>query len=347
MRATPPSAIRTNAAAAMLGVSPSTLRSWERRFGFPAPRRSEGGHRQFELSEIEALRGAMTQTADVASAVAIARERGSGPPSHAQLQAALAAYDACRADAVMEQSLSLRSVERSVEEVLLPAVAGLDGERAADGREGPQSPSPPEYCFAWRYATGWLCAAQRVAPPASRQEGVLIFDATAALDCDALHVQALELFLRRASLRVLSLPVELDAPRLPNALLALHPSVVVLAGRRASLDRIARLIYATRQSVGDVEVLDFRGAVPDTGASTVGRLGDGPLDALEGIVQRLRARAWSAEAPPGASRSRQAVAHAATGGVRFQRGTRRAGEGPADAGMDAGDASGAGVTVAG
>jgi MerR family transcriptional regulator, light-induced transcriptional regulator len=32
-------AIRTNAAAAMLGVSPSTLRSWERRFGYPEPRR--------------------------------------------------------------------------------------------------------------------------------------------------------------------------------------------------------------------------------------------------------------------------------------------------------------------
>ena len=49
-------AIRTNAAAAMLGVSPSTLRSWERRFGYPEPRRTAGGHRQFDLNEIEALR---------------------------------------------------------------------------------------------------------------------------------------------------------------------------------------------------------------------------------------------------------------------------------------------------
>jgi len=35
-------AIRTNAAAAMLGVSPNTLRSWERRFGYPEPRRTAG-----------------------------------------------------------------------------------------------------------------------------------------------------------------------------------------------------------------------------------------------------------------------------------------------------------------
>ena len=41
--------IRTNAAAVMLGVSPNTLRSWERRYGFPQPQRSPGGHRQYAL----------------------------------------------------------------------------------------------------------------------------------------------------------------------------------------------------------------------------------------------------------------------------------------------------------
>ena len=58
-------AIRTNAAAAMLGVSPNTLRSWERRFGFPEPRRTAGGHRQFDLGEIEALRTAFEETHNV------------------------------------------------------------------------------------------------------------------------------------------------------------------------------------------------------------------------------------------------------------------------------------------
>ena len=52
----PMGVIRTNAAAAMLGVSPNTLRSWERRFGFPEPRRTAGGHRQFDLAQIEADR---------------------------------------------------------------------------------------------------------------------------------------------------------------------------------------------------------------------------------------------------------------------------------------------------
>src|SRR3954462_716400 len=119
-------AIRTTAAAAMLGVSPSTLRSWERRFGFPEPSRSAGGHRQYELGEIEALRSAFQETHNVSSAVALARDRGAGPATPARLRDALRRFDESEADRVLEESLAVRSVERSVEEVLLEAVAGLE-----------------------------------------------------------------------------------------------------------------------------------------------------------------------------------------------------------------------------
>ena len=272
------SAIRTNAAAAMLGVSPNTLRSWERRFGYPAPQRTEGGHRQFELAQIEALRNAFEQTGEISSAVAIARERGAGPPTHHGLRSALSRFSAEQADLVLEQSLAVRSLERTVESVLLGAVQSL-GEDAQD--------ASAEYCFAWRYATGWLAAAHRVAPQATREEGVLIFDATRPLELDALYVQALELFLRRASLRVLTLPVELQANRLRSALAALAPRAIVLGGSSAPLDVIARLVYAARQSVGETDVFDYRGALPDTGASTVGRLGATPSSALEGLSRQL------------------------------------------------------------
>ena len=156
--------IRTNAAAALLGVSPNTLRSWERRFGYPEARRSEGGHRQFELAQLEALRQALAETHDIAAAVAIVRERGEGPASPARLQTALAAFSEDTADRLLEESQALRSVERTVESLLLPALALLDQ-------------GSPERVFALRYATGWLAAATRVAPPATREEGVLIFDA--------------------------------------------------------------------------------------------------------------------------------------------------------------------------
>jgi DNA-binding transcriptional MerR regulator len=268
-------AIRTNAAAAMLGVSANTLRSWETRFGHPAPRRSEGGHRQFDLIEIEALRQALAETGEIGSAIAVARERGESGATPARLQGAFASFDAEHADRILEESMALRSLERTVEGVLLPAVQALAAES-------------PEYCFAWRYATGWLAAAQRVAPPSSREEGVLIFDASRPLHVDSLHTQALELFLRRGGLRVLALPVDLDSNRIGSALRALEPSTLVLAGGSADLDTIGRLVYAARRSAGgELDVLDFRGALPDSGASTVTRIGPDAGEAAEALRERL------------------------------------------------------------
>lgn len=282
------SVIRTNAAAAMLGVSPNTLRSWERRFAYPSPRRSEGGHRQFELAEIEALRQAFAETHNISSAISIARGRGAGVGSPGSLRAALEAFDAERADRLLEESLAVRSVERTVQSTLLAAVTELKSEEQGVS---------PEYGFAWRYAAGWLAAAQRVAPPATRQQGVVIFDASRTPDIDALYIQALELFLRRAGLRLLTLPLELQPARLAGALRALAPSAVVLSGAHASLDALGRLVYTVRQAVGQIDVLDYRGALPDTGASTVTRLADEPDAACDALRERLCASAHTTAGP--------------------------------------------------
>ena len=275
------SVLRTHAAAAMLGVSPNTLRSWERRFGYPMPQRTAGGHRQFDLAEIEALRQAFEETHNVSSAISIARERGSGPSSPTRLRSALRRFDEVEADRILEESLAVRSVERTVEEVLLPAVDGLDA--AAD-----DSPSA-ELGFALRWATGWLAAAKRVAPGATRPEGVLIFDASGSCDIDALHAQALELCLRRAGVRTLLLTAELDASRLAHVLQAIDPRLVVLTGRRAWLEALSRIAYQTRGAVNLVEVLDFRGALGERGHASVPRLGMSAVGARDLLLARLNA----------------------------------------------------------
>jgi DNA-binding transcriptional MerR regulator len=292
------SVVRTNAAAGMLDVSPNTLRSWERRFGFPRPSRTQGGHRQYEMAEIEALREAFAETHNVSSAISLARERGEGPSTGARVEAALRRFDEARADRLMEESLALRSVERTVEEVLLAAVERL----GADQRD------TPEYQFAWRYATGWLSAALRVSPPAHRPEGVMIFDAAGAYDPDALHAQALELALRRGGLRTLAMSTAVDPGRLGRALRALAPTAVVLTGTGAPMDVWGRLVYAARAGERAVWVLDYRGALPDTGASTVGRLGNDALAARDLLLERLRAGGTAsapaaAACPAGANRS--------------------------------------------
>lgn len=276
------SGIRTNAAAGMLGVSPNTLRSWERRYGFPQPHRSPGGHRQYALSEIDALRVALAETHNVSSAVALAQQRGEGPSSGQRLTTALRGFDEDTANRLLDESLALRSIERTIEDVMLQSLTEL----APGGRGG------AEYEFAWRYCTGWLSALKRLSPPAQRPEGILVLDASAPLDLDGLHAQALELILRRAGLRTLALSPAIDPARLGRAMRALRPRGIVLTGRWISLDAIGRVVYAVRGVHNEALVFDFRGAIPDTGHTTVTRLGDSPVAARDRLLERLHAEVW-------------------------------------------------------
>jgi len=287
--------IRTNAAAAMLGVSPNTLRSWERRYGFPKPSRSAGNQRQFTLTQIEALKQSMCETHNVSSAISLARARGEGPSSASRLASAFAAFDGERADRLLEESLAVRSMERSVDEVLLPAVAA----RLADAGS-----STPEYEFAWRHAASWLSALERLSPPPSRDQAVLILDATLPCDFDAIHLHALQLALRRSGLRTLLVTPAVDPARLGRAMRVLAPAAVVLTGRRTSLEAIGRLVHAARNVSRGAVICEYRSTVPDTGTSTVYRLGDSVIAARDRLVDRLNSPApYLASGTPDGSRA--------------------------------------------
>jgi len=275
------SGIRTNAAAELLGVSPNTLRSWERRFGYPKPRRTTGGHRQYDLTELEALRRALLETHNISSAIEVARQRGEGPTSAARLVEAFDRFDEVLADRVMEESLAVRSVERSVEDLMLPA---LEMAHQREGREA-------EFELAMRWATGWLHAARRVAPAASRPEGVLLFDSSARLDLESIHVQALELALRRGGFRVLLLSMTLAQERLSRAMRALDPTALVVCGNGATLDVVGRLVYAVRHTGAHARVYEYREAMPVSGSHAIPSLGSGPTDAtatMKAIVDGRR-----------------------------------------------------------
>jgi DNA-binding transcriptional MerR regulator len=269
------SGIRTNAAAELLGVSPNTLRSWERRFGYPKPRRTQGGHRQYDLAELEALRRALLETHNISSAIELARQRGEGPSSPSRLVDAFDHFDEGAADRVMEESLAVRSVERSVEEVLLP---GLELAETRDSREA-------ELELALRWATGWLYACRRVVPPATRPQGVLLFDSSPRLDLESIHVQALELGLRRAGFRTLLLAFDLPPERMVRAVRALDPTAFVFCGGEATLDVVGRLVYTVRQVGSAAPVFEYREAMPIARDQGIPSLGSTPVEA----VDRLKA----------------------------------------------------------
>src|SRR5215212_1371779 len=43
------------------GIGISTLRAWERRYGYPVPERLASGHRRYQEGDVEALRDALRQ----------------------------------------------------------------------------------------------------------------------------------------------------------------------------------------------------------------------------------------------------------------------------------------------
>ncbi len=69
---------------AATGVGEATLRAWERRFGFPTPRREPSGHRRYSRGDIEQIRSVVRERKrGLSLAVAIDRVTAepSGPPS--------------------------------------------------------------------------------------------------------------------------------------------------------------------------------------------------------------------------------------------------------------------------
>ncbi len=253
--------IRTNAAAEVLGVSPNTLRSWERRYGFPKPKRTAGNHRHYELLELQTLRDALAQTGNISSAVELARQRQDEPANGDGLIAAFEAFDEGAADRAMEESLAIRPLERTVEELLLPGVDHL----AADPDRG------AELEFASRWAMGWLHGARRLAAAASRPAGILLLDSSQGQDTEEVHAQALDLTLRRAGFRVLMLSDELGEERLERALRALEPTAIVLCGPGADTPTAVKLIRRIREAGFNAPLFGFRAtgligdAVPSAG----------------------------------------------------------------------------------
>ena len=240
--------IRTNAAAEVLGVSPNTLRSWERRYGFPVPKRTPGNHRNYELVELQTLRDALAETGNISSAIELARQRQAAPASDDSLFAAFESFDEDAADRAIEESLVLRPLERTVEELLLPAIDRL----AADpDREA-------ELEFAARWAMGWLHGARRLASRASRPAGVLLLDSSRGQEAEAVHAQALDLALRRAGFRVLMLSDELGEERMERALSALDPTAIVLCGPGADTPSAVKLVRKIREAGFHAPLFGFR-----------------------------------------------------------------------------------------
>jgi DNA-binding transcriptional MerR regulator len=268
--------LKTSEAAALLNVSPNTLRAWERRFDYPKPNRSPGRHRLYAYAEVASLRDALHDGLSISSAVSVARE---GLSSDTQaLTGALAAFEDDRADTVMEAALALRSVDRSIADVLLPALDEICEHQGEDSAH---------WAFAARWGSEWLRRAHRFTPPPVRSASIIIGDAARdELDPDTPYIRALELLCARAGARVLALSVR-GSGSLAEPLQRLRPDAVVLAGSHSPDDDVARWAYAVRSAAGPLPVALYRRSPDSARLRTTGALvlPESPLAAQRAILE--------------------------------------------------------------
>lgn len=114
------------------GVPASSLRQWERRYGFPMPQRSRSGYRLYgdnDLRQIEAMRRLIADGVPASRAAALVRDQeiSSVAPRPArdlasELVAALTALDEVGAGRVLSEAFALHAVEDVLLDVITPAM---------------------------------------------------------------------------------------------------------------------------------------------------------------------------------------------------------------------------------
>lgn len=123
---------RISAVSALLGIPVPTIRSWERRYGFPVPDRTRGSHRRYSIEEIEQLREVrdrITRGEHARDAIVAVREHGVALPVRSgYLEAFAEAADAMDTDRLhdtLRKAADHLGVNRAITEIALPGMRGV------------------------------------------------------------------------------------------------------------------------------------------------------------------------------------------------------------------------------
>ncbi|MCY9785364.1 MerR family transcriptional regulator [Nocardiopsis sp. EMB25] len=311
-----PDALTPGAAARLLGVAPSTLRSWDRRYGVGPRGRSPGGHRRYTPDDVSRLRELCRLVGEgMAPADAAERTRDGGvttprPPAPPLPRAAGGptgrttptlqgvAHAAMRLDAalveeILEDALRSRGVVAAWEELAMPLLYGMGRRWEATLRY-----VEVEHLLSWCVSS----ALRRVRGPARAPAAEPYGDRPVLLACGphemhSLPLEALAAALREAGVshRVLGACTPLEAT--VAAVRRLAPRAVVVWCHGA--DRAGETaVLATARAIS--------GSRPRTRLFTAGpgwrpvagaeRARDGHLTSLGDAVRVLAPRAESSAA---------------------------------------------------
>src|SRR3954471_23090893 len=230
-----------SAISASLGVPVPTIRSWERRYGFPSPPRTTGHHRRYtqaEVDQLRELRDQITRGYPAREAVAMLRRRRAAEDGDAATFVADVVDGATRLDpqtirdALFAAGESL-GVESAVQRVALTGLREI-GSRWAVG----ECDVATEH-LATAAVHSWLARMQAMAPPPFRSGNIVLACGPKDLHTIGLEAFAVVLARRGWSTRLLGAMTPADA--LVSAVRTTRAVAVVVASqqnvtRRAAVD---------------------------------------------------------------------------------------------------------------
>lgn len=219
--------------AARTGVPEVTLRAWERRYGLLDPERSSGGYRLFGADDerrVRAMQAHMSRGVAAAEAAQLALTEAGvdevpADPTQlsADLLAAVAAFDATRADALLGGAFALGPAP-AVRDVVLPVLREI-GDRWASG----------EMTVGHEHFASHLVE-RRLMQHAARWDqggGRLALLACAPGERHTLGLMCFGVALSERGWRVASLGGDTPVEHIHQAAAALGPDVVVVSATRA------------------------------------------------------------------------------------------------------------------
>lgn len=240
------------------GVAGSRLRTWERRYGIPAPPRSATGRRLYTESDVRLVRRMAALIEAGLSAAQAADEARSGgdsepmsaPPAAAPVSPlagvlvdAAQLFEVARVDALLGSAFRDLGASRALSEVVFPALR-LAGDRWATG----QVTVAQEHLLAEAVRTHVAAQVAAVGPVDSGAIEVLLAGPEGELH--DMVLSGFRLLLAQAGVSACSLGSNVPASALVDAVESMRPAVVLLSATSSAalptLGLTARALMASR-----------------------------------------------------------------------------------------------------
>ena len=273
----------------LLGIPIPTIRSWERRYGFPVPSRTQGKHRRYSVDEVDQLRRVrdeITRGHNARQAVDVVRRSATeGRPRTELLDRFLVAsmhLDPSQLREILTEGTEQLGVEHTIRDVALPAMREM-GSRWKAG----VCDTAHEH-LATEAVRVWLARQSVMAPPAFRPYPLIL--ACGPKDLHTIGLESFGVVLARRGWSVRTLGALTPVSSLVAAVRAAEARGAVVTSQRSVTRRAAvEAIHAVDRLPGVEAFYAGAGFGPATARKDVPGtyLGDDVIEAAEIMERRL------------------------------------------------------------